>query len=271
MIHLRDWTLQFVRRDGQGLRTLPLGSPKLVGAVLGTALALFLLGGMVGLLVAARGESARIAELDARIETLTTERDQVRDLASRLLQLEERYGLLRDAVTERRPPPPGANVGIGGSPPVPSSAEPEAATLMWPLAQRGFITRHYGSRLGDSPEGHPGLDIAVPTGSYVRAITAGRVEEVGEDPVYGRFVRIAHGEGLTSLYGHNSWLFAAVGDEVERLEVIALSGNTGRSSAPHLHLELARDGVLLDPITLIGDHSVRGGSSAGTPADTEPK
>ena len=271
MIRLRDWTLQFVRRDGQGLRTMPLGSPKVVGGVVGAALALFVVGGLMGLLVAARAESTRIAELDARIAELTTERDQVNDLARRLIELEQRYAVLRDAVTESEPPPPGANVGTGGSPTVPSPAELEAATPAWPLAQRGFITRNFGSRLGDSPEGHPGLDIAVPTGSYVRAVKAGRVEDVGEDPVYGRFVRIAHDEGLTSLYGHNSWLFAAVGDEVERFEVIALSGNTGRSSAPHLHLELARDGVLFDPITLIGDHSVRGGGSVDTPGDTEPK
>ena len=258
MIRLRDWTLQFVRHDGQGLRTLPLGSPKVVGAVVGTALGFLVIGVLTGLLIAARSESSRIAELDARIAALTTERNQVHDLAGRLIELEQRYGVLRDAVTESEPPPE-ANVGMGGSPTAPAPADLEAETLAWPLARRGFVTRNFGSLLGDSPGGHPGLDIAVPTGSYVRAIKAGRVEEVGEDPVYGRFVRIAHDEGLTSLYGHNSWLFAAVGDEVERFEVIALTGNTGRSSAPHLHLELARDGVLLDPITLIGDHSVRGG------------
>lgn len=270
MIRPRDWTLQFVRLDGQELRTLSLGSPRVMLAASGTVLALVLAGVWLGFFVAGRRESGRIAELQERLAVLTTKRNQVNALADRLVQLEQRYGLLRDAVTEGRPSPvPEANIAVGAAIAQPSSVEPGAATLAWPLAQRGYITRTFGSPPEDSPEGHMGLDIAVPTGSYVRAIQRGRVEEVGEDPVYGRFVRIAHDEGLTSLYGHNSWLFAAVGDEVERLEVIALTGNTGRSSAPHLHLELARNGALIDPITLIGDHSVRGGAAA--PAGSERK
>ena len=131
------------------------------------------------------------------------------------------------------------------------------------------MTRHFGSRTEASREGHTGLDVAVPTGAYVRAIQAGRVEEAGEDSVYGRYLRIAHADGLTSLYGHNSWLFAEAGDLVERLEVIALTGNTGRSSAPHLHLELARNGSLFDPLTVVTDASVRGDGDA--PAETDQR
>lgn len=150
-----------------------------------------------------------------------------------------------------------------------SRSSAETATPAWPLTQRGFITRQFGSRPDYSRDGHTGLDIAVPTGSYVRAIQAGRVEEAGEDPIYGKFLRIAHGDGLTSLYGHNAWLFAAAGDAVERLEVIALTGNTGRSSAPHLHLELARNGALLDPLSLVADQSGR--DNTGIAAERQPE
>lgn len=270
MIRLRDWTVQFVRSDGHRLRTMQLGSLRGTLAASGTVLAFVLIGVLLGFFVAVRMASGRTADLERQVAAFRAERDQVEQLASRLIELEQGYGRLRDAVTEGQPtPPPGANIGVGGAQVLPSPAEAEAATPAWPLTQRGFITRTFGSRPADSPEGHTGVDIAVPTGSYVRAIQAGRVEEAGDDPVYGKFVRIAHADGLTSLYGHNSWLFAAAGDQVERLEVIALTGNTGRSSAPHLHLELARNGALLDPLTLVTDESVRGG--AETPTDTEPK
>ena len=270
MIRLRDWTVHFVRSDGHQVRTIRPGSARVTLTASGTVLAVVSLGALLGFLFAVRVESARIADLERQLAGFRAERARIEQLAGRLIELEQGYGRLQDAVTEGQPPPPpGANIAVGGAAVLPSPAEVETATPAWPLTQRGFITRNFGSRPADSPEGHPGLDIAVPTGSYVRAIQGGRVEEAGDDPVYGKFLRIAHADGLTSLYGHNSWLFASAGDQVERLEVIALTGNTGRSSAPHLHLELARNGALLDPLTLVTDHSVRGG--AATPTDTEPK
>jgi murein DD-endopeptidase MepM/ murein hydrolase activator NlpD len=74
------------------------------------------------------------------------------------------------------------------------------------------------------------------------------VEDSGEDREYGRYVRILHDGGLRSLYAHASWVFAAEGDTVEAGDVIALSGNTGRSTAPHLHLEVEQDGEPVDPL-----------------------
>ena len=93
-----------------------------------------------------------------------------------------------------------------------------------------------------------GLDIAVPSGSYIRAAGTGIVDDAGQDVQYGRYVRISHGEGLRSLYAHASWVFVAEGDSVGAGEVIALSGNTGRSTAPHLHLEIEQDGEPVDPM-----------------------
>ena len=270
MTVLRQWTLQLVRRDGRGVRSLPLGRARLLLSVAGMIVGLFGMGFFGGFLAASRVESSRILELEAEIAALESERERMNQLAGRLNELEDEFGVLRDAVTAGRPaesPPvnvvPTRGVEVGSR----SSAEP--ATAAWPLSQRGFVTRHFGSRPDASREGHTGLDIAVPTGSYVRAIQAGRVEEAGEDAVYGKFLRIAHADGLTSLYGHNAWLFAASGDAVERLEVIALTGNTGRSSAPHLHLELARNGTLFDPLSLVADH--RGRDNPGASADRQPE
>src|SRR5690606_28690646 len=116
----------------------------------------------------------------------------------------------------------------------------------WPLAGRGFVTREH---LAEIPGEHPGIDIAVAEGTYVRAAGGGVVEEAGSDDIYGNFIRIRHAGGYESVYGHASELFVAPADTVRRNEVIALSGNTGRSTAPHLHFEIWRNGEPIDPRT----------------------
>ena len=98
---------------------------------------------------------------------------------------------------------------------------------------------------------HPGVDIAVPTDSYIRAAGAGTVVDVGEDAVYGYFVVLDHGDGYTSLYGHASLNLVTRGQRVRRNEVIALTGSTGRSTAPHLHFEILLNGEAVDPLTLV--------------------
>jgi murein DD-endopeptidase MepM/ murein hydrolase activator NlpD len=114
--------------------------------------------------------------------------------------------------------------------------------------ERGFVTREH---LGRIPGTHPGIDIAVPEGSYVRAAGSGVVTRAGEDRIYGRFVRIRHADGFESVYGHASTLFVEPNDRVERHEVIALSGNTGTSTAPHLHFEIWKDGEPIDPRSVV--------------------
>jgi murein DD-endopeptidase MepM/ murein hydrolase activator NlpD len=102
-----------------------------------------------------------------------------------------------------------------------------------------------------SAGGHPGLDIAVPSDSYIRAAGGGRVSDVGEDAVYGRFVVIDHGGGYSTLYGHASTTLVTLGQEVRERQVVALSGSTGRSTAPHLHFEVLLEGEPVDPLTMV--------------------
>ncbi len=119
---------------------------------------------------------------------------------------------------------------------------------IWPLSERGFVTQElYDGGTGD----HPGLDIAVPSDSYIRAAGGGTVVDVGEDVVYGRFVVIDHGEATASLYGHASTTFVRLGQSVRERQVIALSGSTGRSTAPHLHFEVLVNGEPADPLTFV--------------------
>jgi len=121
----------------------------------------------------------------------------------------------------------------------PSAALPHA----WPLAGVAFVTREPTS----APGGHPGLDIAVAAGSRILATGAGTVLEAGDDPVYGRFVVIGHDGGYESVYGHASRLLVHPREHVHAEQVIALSGSTGVSTAPHLHFEIRRNGRVLDP------------------------
>lgn len=125
---------------------------------------------------------------------------------------------------------------------------PEIPTS-WPLATAGFVTQE----LEEAQEGaHPGIDIAVAQHSYIRASGAGVVAEAGADSVYGLYVLLQHGNtGYYSMYGHASRLFVTAGDRVRQNEVIALSGNTGRSTAPHLHFEILQEGRPIDPFTLV--------------------
>jgi murein DD-endopeptidase MepM/ murein hydrolase activator NlpD len=104
-------------------------------------------------------------------------------------------------------------------------------------------------------EAHPGIDIAVPSGALVRAAGGGTVVQSGVDDQYGSFVIVQHPEGYQSVYGHLSRLLVKADDTVAAGQVIGLSGNSGRSSAPHLHFEIRRDQQSLDPLTLVKEGS----------------
>jgi murein DD-endopeptidase MepM/ murein hydrolase activator NlpD len=194
-------------------------------------------------------QAARIPGLRQEIARLEAEREQVQELAAALRRIEGQYSQVREMLGASRPQAPGsiwlpATGEVPISDPEPAEAVATAIPTAWPLTQRGFVTREH---LGRIPGQHPGIDIAVAEGSYVRAAGGGLVTQAGEDPVYGKFVRILHADGYESVYGHASELFVMANEEVVRHQVIALSGNTGTSTAPHLHFEIWKDGEAIDP------------------------
>jgi murein DD-endopeptidase MepM/ murein hydrolase activator NlpD len=114
------------------------------------------------------------------------------------------------------------------------------------LPVNGAISSNYGWRHDPIDGGmrhHNGVDIAVPTGTSVKAIAAGRVIQSAARGGYGNLVSIDHGDGMVSIYGHNAQLNVSVGDQVEAGQTVALSGSTGRSTGPHLHFELWKSGT----------------------------
>lgn len=99
----------------------------------------------------------------------------------------------------------------------------------------------------DQMQFHKGLDIAVAYGSDVRAAAAGTVIFSGQKGGYGNCVIVSHGNGLATLYGHLSELVSKVNDKVKVGQVIAKSGNTGRSTGPHLHYEVHKNNTPVNP------------------------
>ncbi len=116
--------------------------------------------------------------------------------------------------------------------------------LLWPVRE-GKLTSGFGIRGGKL---HEGLDITSKLGSPIRAIGRGRIVFNGTIRGYGNTVVVYHGNGVSSVYAHNFKNFKSVGDEVERGEVLAAVGKTGHARAPHVHLELRRDGSPVNPL-----------------------
>lgn len=124
---------------------------------------------------------------------------------------------------------------------------PANVTYGWPV--NGVVTSGFGMRWGRL---HAGIDFGVPTGTPVRAAAAGIIKRSGWVGGYGNLVEIVHPDGSTTRYGHNSKLMMQVGQEVQQGEVIALSGNTGRSTGPHVHFEIRPNGKqAVNPMPLL--------------------
>jgi len=125
------------------------------------------------------------------------------------------------------------------------------------------VSSHFGRR-HDPFTGrlarHTGLDIPARHGTPILASGGGRVVSAGYKGAYGRTVVIDHGDGLSTLYGHASKLLVRAGDVVMPHQKIALVGSTGRSTGPHLHFEVIRNGRRVEPrqyLAHVLDHSQR--------------
>ncbi len=94
---------------------------------------------------------------------------------------------------------------------------------------------------------HEGLDFSAEAGQPIKATAAGIVIAAEVTPEYGNMVRISHGSGLETRYAHAAKLLVKEGDRIKKNQVVALVGNTGRSTGPHLHYEIRVNGEPLDP------------------------
>ena len=160
--------------------------------------------------------------------------------------------------TEPEPSPsPAPQIPVYTGPALPEGAtmdyvDLELSNTVTPVM--GVMTSPYGYR--DHPVSgeylfHAGTDVAADTGTPVAAFADGTVDFIGESDAYGLYIQLDHGNGVTSFYCHCSALYAHKGETVTKGQTIAAVGETGNATGPHLHLELKRDGVLLNPIYYI--------------------
>jgi murein DD-endopeptidase MepM/ murein hydrolase activator NlpD len=211
--------------------------------------------------------AARVPGLVREVDRLETENQKIGELVAALDSAERRYDRIRAMLgADIVPDPVQLAATLPVAPPVRARMAGAGPTLEagpsepshWPLDDPGYVTRGQASPgpAGNSGlETHPGIDVAVPIGSPVRASGGGMVLQTGEEAEYGVFVLLQHPAGYQTMYGHLSRVTVATGQAVDASQVIGLSGNSGRSSAPHLHFEIRLDGQPIDPRTLVKEQS----------------
>jgi len=134
--------------------------------------------------------------------------------------------------------------GASAPGPVQSSGGP----WIWPVS--GPITSPF-CEVRSYEACHPGIDIAVPTGTPIRAAAGGRVAIAGWVGGYGNYTCIQHSASLSSCYGHQSSIQVSVGQTVSQGQVIGLSGSTGNSTGPHVHFEARINGSVVNPMNYL--------------------
>lgn len=150
----------------------------------------------------------------------------------------------KDIVKEEIVESPIGEIIVKGTKEVPKTM----ATGAFLMPTRGRISSRYGMRNGRM---HKGLDIAASSGTSIKAADGGKVVFAGYKGAYGNMIEIDHGNGYRTRYAHCSKLLVGVGNKVYKGQEIAKMGNTGRSTGPHLHLEVIKNGTNQNPSNFV--------------------
>ena len=170
------------------------------------------------------GEGPVVPALDAMLDTMDAQIDDRRRQLTALQNLIMTRELARQVVPGGRP------------------------------VESGYISSLYGQRtdpFDGNQASHHGIDFAATAGTQVLAVADGVVSHTGIDGGYGRMVEITHGNGYVTRYAHNAKLLVKPGQTVKRGDPIALMGSTGRSTGPHVHFEVLRDGRPMNPLSFV--------------------
>ena len=125
----------------------------------------------------------------------------------------------------------------------------QKGAFIWPI--QGRISSNFGWRtdpITGSSEFHKGLDIAVPLGKQIRAASSGKVTKSGWMTGFGKTIVIDHGDGVETIYAHNSKNYVSLGERVHTGQLIGLAGSTGRSTGSHLHFGVIVNDKAVDPM-----------------------
>ncbi|HEY9050177.1 MAG TPA: M23 family metallopeptidase, partial [Gammaproteobacteria bacterium] len=119
---------------------------------------------------------------------------------------------------------------------------------------RGWISSYYGMRTNPFTgklQFHKGMDFASKSGSEVQAVAGGVITWSGKRYNYGNMVEVNHGNGYVTRYAHNKENLVKVGDTVKKGQAVASMGSTGRSTGPHVHFEVLKDGRQINPLKFV--------------------
>ncbi|MGI5967404.1 MULTISPECIES: M23 family metallopeptidase [Anaerotruncus] len=221
-----------------------------------------------------------LAELTRQYQQLITAQEVEIPTNVTLPAIPYEYGQLRDAAADaagkmisgllaKRPQQeetesmqPGAELeGMGGwmgvpeetgtrQPPESCADEPILVSARVDPPAGGKVTSAFGYRthpITDSDDFHRGVDIAAAQGTAIRAALPGRVAEIGSSQIYGNFITLDHGDGLTTTYCHCELIIAPQDANLRQGELVATVGSTGISTGPHVHFEISKDGTYYDP------------------------
>ncbi len=227
--------------------SLPLWVVRLLAGVAGF-LALLVVASLVMALVGAYRLS-RLSYLERRNRTLETEFTKVVALRRQLQQVEEQSRKMATMLGIEKTPAP---VNWDSLPTDSQSLPERVKGEVWgsQLVPKLIPVKDYAVSQPANGD-HLGIDLAAEEGAPVRATADGVVEQRGNDKQYGRFLLLAHGQGYESYYGHLKDWNVANGDSVLAGQTIGWVGTTGKSTAPHLHFEIRKDGQRIDPASVL--------------------
>ncbi|MCK9217540.1 MAG: peptidoglycan DD-metalloendopeptidase family protein [Firmicutes bacterium] len=150
----------------------------------------------------------------------------------------------RDILSEKVIKKPKEQILVKGT----KDPPPKKGTGVFSTPTRGSLTSRFGMRRGRH---HDGIDIGAPIGTPVNAADGGVVIFVGTSGSYGKLIKIDHGANFVTYYGHLSSYKVKVGDKVYKGQTIGAVGNTGRSTGPHLHFEIRKNGQPVNPLNYL--------------------
>jgi murein DD-endopeptidase MepM/ murein hydrolase activator NlpD len=227
--------------------SLPLWVVRLLGGV-ACLLALLVVASLV-MALAGTYRLSRLSYLERRNRTLETEFTKVVALRRQLQEVEEQSRKMATMLGIEKTPAP----VDWDSVPLDSQSLPEwvkgkvwgaeSVPKLVPVEDYAVSQR--------TKEGHLAVDLAATDGAPVRATADAVVEQRGNDRQYGRFLLLKHGQGYESYYGHLKDWNVDKGDSVQAGQTIGWVGTTGKSTAPHLHFEIRKDGQAIDPAKVL--------------------
>ena len=124
----------------------------------------------------------------------------------------------------------------------------------WIHPANGIITSTFGKRINpilNKEEFHTGIDISMDEGTELLALKSGIITEVNKSKTYGNYIKFETNDGYEIMYAHLKKAKVKVNSKIDQNQIIALSGNTGLSTGPHLHLSIWINGILVDPRNFI--------------------